>query len=408
MASAPEDVAAHWLLEPGIAFLNHGSFGACPKVVLAAQAALRARLEAQPVRFLARELEARLDAARAELAAFVGAAPKDLAFVPNATAGINAVLRSLRLAAGDELVVTDHEYGATRNAVEYAAARAGARVVVARVPFPLRSPDEVLEHVLAAVGPRARLVVIDHVTSQTGLVLPLERLLGEFDRRGVDVLVDGAHAPGMLPLDVGALGAAYYTGNCHKWVCAPKGAAFLHVREDRQREVRPLSISHGASSPRRDRSRFLLEFDWTGTDDPTAYLCVPEALRFMGSLLPGGWAALRESNRQKVLAGRKVLCAALGVDEPCPAEMLGSLASVPLRDGPATPPASSLYLDPLQDELWERHGIEVPMMPWPAPPRRLLRISAQLYNDPGQYVRLAQALGELLATDPRTSGRSGR
>jgi isopenicillin-N epimerase len=392
-------VRARWTLDPAVTFLNHGSFGACPRPVLEAQARLREQLEREPVRFFVRELESMLDAARAEVAAFVGADPEDLAFVPNATAGVNTVLRSLDLRAGDELCVTDQEYNACRNALEAVAARAGARVVVAAVPFPIASPDQVVEAVLACVGPRTRLALLDHVTSQTGLIFPIERLVAEVQGRGVDVLVDGAHAPGMVPLDLRALGAAYYTGNCHKWICAPKGAAILHVRRDRQAGVRPLAVSHGASSRRADRSRFQVEFDWTGTCDPTAFLCVPEAIRFMGGLLPGGWPALMDHNRRTALAGRALLCEALGCERPSPDAMIGALASLPLPDGDRAPAPSPLYMDPLQDALLERHGVEVPVIPWPAPPRRLLRISAQIYNEPGDYQRLARALGEILPAE---------
>jgi len=394
MASA-EGPRAHWALDPELDFLNHGSFGACPIPVLEAQAALRRRLEAEPVRFLVRELEPLVDAARAELARFVGADPADLAFVPNATYGVNSVLRSLELAPGDELLTTDQEYNASRNALEYVAGRSGAKVVVAHVPFPLSGPGEVTRAILSRASDRTRLLLVDHVTSQTGLVFPVAELVRAFSSRGIDTLVDGAHGPGMVPLDLEALGAAYYTGNCHKWICAPKGAALLHVRRDRQDRIRPLAISHGANSPRTDRSRFQLEFDWTGTHDPTPYLCVPEALRFVGSLLPGGWPEVMAKNRALALSGRRALCEALRIAPPCPESMIGSLASVPLPAGGA-PPGTPLATDPLQDALFFQHRIEVPVAAWPAPPKRVLRISAQLYNAPEQYRRLAAVLPELL------------
>jgi isopenicillin-N epimerase len=391
------DLAAHWPLDPAVTFLNHGSFGACPRVVLEAQRRLQEELEAEPVRFLSRELEARLDAARAALAAFVGADADDLAFVPNATAGANTVLRSLAFAPGDEILVTDHGYNACRNAVEAVAGRSGARAVVATVPFPIEKPDRVVEAVLARVTPRTRLALLDHVTSPTGIIFPIARLVAELAARGVDTLVDGAHAPGMVPLDVTAVGAAYYTGNGHKWLCAPKGAAFLHVRRDRQAAIRPLSISHGANSPRTDRSRFRLEFDWSGTDDPTPYLLVPVALRHLGQLLPGGWPEVMATNRALALDGRRRLAAVLSIPPPSPDEMIGSLASLPLPDGGAPPAATSPRRDPLQDALFERFRIEVPVMVWPAAPRRLVRVSAQLYNAPAHYERLAAALTTLLA-----------
>jgi isopenicillin-N epimerase len=392
------DTGSFWRLDPEVVFLNHGSFGSCPRPVLEFQQSLREQLERQPVRFLVREIEERLDAARAELSRFVGAQPENLVFVTNATTGINTILRSVASQPGDEWLVTSHEYNACRNALNVEAERRGVRVNVAEIPFPLQSSSEVMEAVLGRVTPRTRLALLDHVTSQTGLVLPIERLVRELDVRGVDTLVDGAHAPGMVPLNLDALGAAYYTGNCHKWICAPKSAALLHVRPDRQAQIRPLVISHGANSPRKDRSRFQIEFGWMGTSDPTAILSVPEALRQIAALKPGGWAEVMRTNRELALEGRRLLCEALEMPPPAPDEMIGSLATVPIPDGASSePPHSPLYLDSLQDWLMERHAIEVPVIPWPAPPRRLLRISAQLYNHREQYVKLAAALREAFA-----------
>ena len=394
---APER-AELWPLERGVIFLNHGSFGACPAKVVRHQAALRAEMEAEPVRFLSRELDDRLDAARQALAAFVGADPGDLAFVVNATSGVNAVLRSLTFQPGDELLTTDHAYNACKNTLDFVAGRAGARVVVARVPFPVASPAEVVDAVMARVTPGTRLALLDHVTSPTALVLPIERLIADLAGRGVEVMVDGAHAPGMVPLDLRTLGAAYYSGNCHKWLCAPKGSAFLWVRRDRRPDVRPLTISHGANATRTDRSRFHLEFDWTGTSDPTAWLTVPAAIEYLGSLLPGGWPALMARNRALALEARQLVCTAAATPPPCPDEMVGSLASIVLPDGP---PADIGWRrpDPLQRRLFDGWGIEVPVISWPAAPRRLLRISAQLYNRRDHYARLAEALAKELAAE---------
>ncbi|HTV39063.1 MAG TPA: aminotransferase class V-fold PLP-dependent enzyme [Candidatus Sulfotelmatobacter sp.] len=386
-----------WLLDPEIIFLGHGVFGACPRHVLAVQNEFRERLERRPLQFLAREMESLLDAARQSLAEFIGADADNLVFVPNATAAVNTVLRSLALKPGDELLVTDYAYNACRNALEFAAERAGAKTVVARIPFPFRTEDELIAPVLECVTPRTRLAMIDHVTSQTGVVMPISRLVSELKQRGVDTLVDGAHAPGMAPLDVEKLGAAYYAGNCHKWLCAPKGAGFLHAARDKQESIRPLIISNGANSRRKDRSRFLIEFAWQGTWDPSACLSVPEAIRFIGSLLPGGWPENMVRNRALALAARKVLCAALRIDEPCPDEFIGSLVAIPLPD--AAPDAlARLPLNeyPLQDKLREKYKIEAPIISWPAPPKRVLRISAQLYNSLPQFERLAEAVAEEL------------
>ena len=399
----PSEFAEHWTLDPAIAFLNHGSFGAAPRPVLAAQQAWRDRMEAEPVRFFSYELEPALDLTRAALGAFVAADPNDLAFVPNATAGTNTILRSLRFDPGDELLTTDHAYNAAKNTMEYVAQRDGAYVVIAPVAFPGSSPDSVAEAILDAVTSRTRLAVIDHITSATALVFPVQRLVAELTARGVETLVDGAHAPGQVELDVPSIGATYYTANLHKWVCAPKGSGFIWVRPDHQAAIRPLSISHGANSTRTDRSRFRVEFDWTGTADPSAYLATVDAIRFGEELMPGGWAALRARNRELAVAGRDLLCAALGVDPPAPDEMIGTMASVPLpldaRQGKVQ--GVELYDDPVHDHL-ATLGMQVMVTPWPQRPdggpwRRLIRISAAAYNDLEQFERLAAALPGALA-----------
>lgn len=373
-------------------FLNHGSFGACPKQVLAVQQRLRSQLEQEPLRFFGREWEPLLDNARSKLAAFVGADVQDLVFVPNATTGVNSVLRSLTFSPEDEILTTNHEYNACRNALDFVASRTGARVVVAKIPFPIDSPQQVVAAVIERVSPKTRLALLDHVTSQTGLIFPIQELVKELQQRGVDTLVDGAHAPGMIPLNLEEIGATYYTGNCHKWLCAPKGAAFLYVRRDKQLEIRPLTISHGTNSPRTDKTCFQLEFDWTGTDDPTAYMCVPEAIAFMGSLLPGGWRELMQQNHHLVLQGRQLLCEALEVQPPCPEEMIGSMAIVPLPTMLENRDFMSIH-----DELFDKFGIQVQMIPWQEKPRLLVRISAQIYNTLEQYEYLTKVLKGLLS-----------
>ncbi|WP_199339377.1 aminotransferase class V-fold PLP-dependent enzyme [Nostoc sp. FACHB-892] len=376
-----------WSLDSAVTFLNHGSFGACPKQVLEFQQSLRLQLEQEPLRFFGRDWEPLLDDAKSKLAAFVGVDVQDLVFVPNATTGVNSVLRSLTFSPEDEILTTNHEYNACRNALDFVASRTGARVVVAKIPFPIDSPKQVVAAVIERVSPKTRLALLDHVTSQTGLIFPIQELVKELQQRGVDTLIDGAHAPGMIPLDLREIGATYYTGNCHKWLCAPKGAAFLYVRRDKQSEIRPLTISHGTNSPRTDKTRFQLEFDWTGTDDPTAYMCVPEAIAFMGSLLPGGWTELRQQNHQLVLQGRQLLCEALEVQQPCPEEMIGSMAVVPM---PTT--LENRDFMSIHDELFDKFGIQVQVIPWQEQPRLLVRISAQIYNTLEQYEYLARVL----------------
>ncbi len=384
-----------WLIEESVTFLNHGSFGGCPAPVLEAQDRMRRHLECQPVRFFTQELPGLLAAALEQLSDFLGAGPPNLAFVPNATAGVNTVLRSLDLSPGDELLITDHAYGACRNALEFTARRTGARLVVARIPFPIGSPAEAEEAVLSAASPRTRLALLDHVTSPTALVLPMASMVRALEIRGVDTLVDGAHAPGMIPLNLEELGAAYYTGNCHKWLCAPKGAGFLWVRPDRQRRIRPLSISHGAGVCAGESNRFRLEMDWTGTHDPTPYLTVPEAIHFMGSLLPGKWPALMQRNHTLVLKARTLLARSLGIPLPCPDEMVGSMASLPLPPAKGLAPIWPEDRGPLQRALFNKHNIEVPIITWPVHPAQVIRISAQYYNQIEHFDTLAKVIKEL-------------
>jgi isopenicillin-N epimerase len=385
-----------WRLDPDVTFLNHGSYGACPTPVLDAQRALRDRLEAEPVRFLSGDLPGLLDDARVRVAAFLGADPDGLAFVSNATTGVNTVLQSLRFAPGDELLTDDHEYNATINALRAVAARDGATEVIARIPFPIGEPGEALDAILGSVTKRTRLVLVSHVTSPTALVLPIAELVAELDRRGIDTLVDGAHAPGMVPVDLDTLGAAYWTGNGHKWLCGPKGSAVLWVRADRRERIHPLVVSHGANEQLTNRTRFRAEFDWTGTSDPTAALSLPTAIEWMASSAPGGgWPAVMRANHELVLVARDRIAAALGVASPAPDSMLGSMAALAVPS--ITDDAAAAALG---RALETEDRIQVPVGGWPVraawrgdgPDKVLIRVSAQRYNEPVDYDRLADAL----------------
>ncbi|MCA9563048.1 MAG: aminotransferase class V-fold PLP-dependent enzyme [Myxococcales bacterium] len=385
-----------WSFEDDVLYLNHGSFGACPREVLAQQRIWLEALERQPHDFLLRDMPELWNAMRCAAAEFFGADREGLAFVPNATTGVNAVLRSFPFEPGDEIVVTDHEYNAVRNAVDFVAERAGARVIVVPVPFPLESSEEVVDAVLARVTERTRLVVVDHVTSATGLVMPVEAIIEGLAGSGTDVLVDGAHAPGMLDLNLNELGATYYTGNCHKWLCAPRGAAILYVREDRREQVRPTTISHGANMPTDTISRFHNEFDWPGTFDPTAYLAIKTSIDFFADRFPGAWAGLRQRNRETALEARTILCEALGMQPAAPEDMIGSLVSFPLPAKESPVENSLAVVSPLGDRLWKEHRIELPFFWWPSQPERVFRISVQAYNHLDDYRKLAAVLPELL------------
>jgi isopenicillin-N epimerase len=387
--SAPTGGLKGWLLDPQVVQLNHGSFGATPRPVLEEQDRWRRLMEANPTGFVLEVLEPALDQARTRLCALIGADPADLVFITNATMGVNAVVRSLPFEPGDELLTINHVYNACRNALESAATRSGANVVIADVPFPIQSPDVVIDALLAAVTERTRFVLIDHVTSPTGVVLPIDDIVTPLETRGVTVMVDGAHGPGMVPLDLNRLGASYYAGNCHKWMCSPKGSAFLWARSGRGDSLVPPVISHGWNDPRTDRPRFHLLFDYMGADDPTPHLAVPAAIDFLSSLYPGGLAGTMEHNRSLALAARNLLCEFLGTEHPAPDSMIGSLAAVPIPDSKEE---MSGQADPLGRRLLHDHRIQVPVFPWPRWPQRLLRISAAQYNDLDQYRALIEAL----------------
>ncbi len=413
MTTRPRFDRSPWRLDPDVSFLNHGSFGACPEPVLDAQRAWRDRLESEPVRFLGRELEGLLDNARQEMGAFLRCDPEGIAFVPNATTGVATVLASIRFKPGDELLAGDHEYNATLNALKAAATRDGATVVLVRIPFPITDSARVVEAYLAAVTPRTRFALVSQITSPTALVLPVGNLVKEFARRGIDTLVDGAHAPGMVPVDLGALGAAWWTGNAHKWLCSPKGAAILYARADVRAETKPLVVSHGANDERRNRSRFRLAFDWTGTSDPTPFLALSAAIRFVGGLHPDGWPGLMDANTAMAREGRQRICEALEVELPAPAGMLGAMASIPL---PGVAPTAEATSD-LAASLFAQERIEVPIFPFPVPaalapgalPRTaILRISAQRYNQPEEYAALAEALRSRLRSPAKPRSMIGR
>jgi isopenicillin-N epimerase len=395
----PSPLIEHWTLDPGVIFLNHGSFGATPRAVLEAQTEWRARMERQPVQFLWRELPDLIDTARIELAKFLKADPENLVFVANATSGVNAVVRSLDLQPGDELLTTNHDYNACRNVLAEAAARVGARVVVARVPFPLASEQEVIDAILAAITPRTRLAMIDHITSPTALVFPVAKIIRLLEARGIETLVDGAHAPGAVPLDVEHPRPAYYTGNLHKWVCAPKGAGFLWARPDRQEALRPTVVSHGENTRRVGRSAFHDRFDWPGTLDPTAWLSVPAAIQFGATLFPGGWEEWRDRNRTLAISARALLADRLGLPLPAPNELLAAMATIPLPERLQRVPHVLGRFDFIQNRLLDKHGIEVPIVRWGEPQRRFIRISAQAYNDTADYRTLAEALARMTFKD---------
>jgi len=376
------EVRSLWPLETTVAHLNHGSFGAVATPVLQEQQSWRDRMESNPVRFFTRELTDALDSARAEVAQFLGAGPGSIAFVPNVTTAASTVLADFPLTPDDAVLLTDHSYGAVRIAATRWTQRTGARLDEVHVPLRAEDP-EVVQAVLGAVRGDTRLVVLDQVTSPTARRLPLVDLVPALQERGVAVLVDGAHAPGMLDVDVEAIGADYWVGDLHKWCCAPRGSAVLHAREDRRAGLLPLVASWG------EPAGFPAAFDDTGSNDLTAWLAAPRALRLLESL---GIDRLRQHNIELAVAGQLEVAAALQVDPAdLPRDPAVSMQLVPLPDGLVTDAAGAATL---QARISEEAAVEVAVTTWAG--NGFVRLSAQAYNAPGDYRRLAADLPSLL------------
>lgn len=382
----------HFLLDPDIVFLNHGSYGACPRPVFDAWQGWQREIERNPVLFLGRRSAALLREARTRLAAYLGAQPDDLVFVPNATTGVNVVAHSLHLQAGDEVLTTDLEYGACRAALARACAAAGARLVVAEIPLPL-STDGFVSAMTSAMTPRTRLVMMSHITSPTALRLPIEPVLQFARQRGIPSLIDGAHAPGQLALALDTLGADYYTGNCHKWMCAPKGTAFLHARADRQDGLYAVVTSwgdlagHGPTPWDGFIGSSLLErrLQWQGTRDLSGFLAVPSAIDFLSE---HDWAARGADCHTRAMALMHRVSRRTGLAPIADDTCFGQMAPLPVPHQDAAA---------LRAWLYDRHHIEVPVTQHITAQgaRTFVRVSVQPYTTDADLQALESALDQL-------------
>lgn len=378
------DLKSEWLLDPQVAFLNHGSFGAVPKCVFVEQTRWRLRIESEPVELLGRRAASLLEQARKPIGDWLGVEASDFGFVTNATEGINAVLQSITLRPQDELLTTTHVYHAVRQAMKHAARRAGAGYREIEIPLPVHSAEQIADLVLSGLTSATRLLVVDHITSPTAIIFPIERIAAECVQRGVDVLIDGAHAPGMVPLNVPATGATYYAGNLHKWACAPKGSGFIWARPDRQSAIHPLVVSHYLGEG------FAREFGWQGTRDMSGWLSVPRAIQFMSEF---GWETIMAHNHAMAAWMQQMLCEAWDVEpiSPIDGTMIGSMATVPLPGALGELTESAAVA--VQQKLYDEHRIEAPFMRWGG--RTYVRPCSQVYNVPANYERLSAAVKQI-------------
>jgi len=379
------DIRSRFMLRPDIAFLNHGSFGAVLRETFDHQTEWRRKLEAEPIELIGRRWPELIAQAKAPIAEFLHMQPSDFGLVTNATEGVNAILQSLRFAPGDELLTTTHVYNAVRMSMRRVAEQSGATYREVDVATSLRSAGEITTAVMNAVTESTKLLVIDHVTSPTALVFPVEQIAARCAGRGVDVLIDGAHAPGMLDLNVPATGAAYYAGNLHKWCCAPKGSGFLWVRPDRQAGIHPCVVSHNFDKSLAD------EFEWQGTRDGSAWFTIPQTLKAMSEI---GWERIRAYNRALTLWAHQMLADRWNVEplSPLDGQLLGSMATLPLPG--RLERIGEVEMKALQSALYHEDQIEAPLFMWQGACH--LRVCGQMYNIQQDYARLADAIDRRL------------
>lgn len=385
----PNSNISKWALRRDVVHMDHGSSGACPISVLEHQNALRWDLDRGSPEFFLSHWSPRHRASKEALARFVHADYDELLLTPGSTLGLNIVTQSQVFQPGDELLTTNHAYKSVLLLLQHVAKRNGARLVVAEVPFPVASPDKILQGILACVTERTRFAIIDHITSRSGLVFPIKRIVKELADRGIDTLVDGAHGPGQVAVNLHELGAAYYTSSCHKWMCAPRGVGFMYTRRDRIHRLKPLIIARSGHWRDGDEGAYTwLEhnFEWSGCHDPSGVHSMPKIIEFLETALPGGHAAMVQRNHDLAVEARKRVLEILGIEVPCPDDMIANMAVFPLPDSVL---ADTPGILPLCQTLWEKHRAEIQCYHWPAYPKRIFRFSVQLHNSLEQYIWLA-------------------
>ncbi len=387
----PSALATHWSMNPNIVYLNHGSFGGTPTYVTNSQRALQTEMEYEAIEYFIDKLPTYLNTSKLALANFVGTDANNIVYTQNTTTGINCILSSMPSQVGDEWLTTNQSYGACVHALKQYAYQKGCTVVTAQIPYPVQNDVEIVAAFEAAITPKTKVALVDYITSATALILPIKKIITLLQSKGIKVVVDAAHAPGMVNFSIDELQPNYFVANCHKWICSPKGSAFMYVAPQHQDDVKPLVISHYNDTAEGTAAHWSNQFMWDGTHDYSTYITVKTALEYMPTLIEGGWAAIKNHNHNLVLTAAHTIANALQVQLPTTDAMVGSIVNIPMPNGKK--PKHSFHSNTeLKNILFEKYKIEVPIFMYPHAPQQWLRLSAQLYNSMEQYNYLLACL----------------
>lgn len=381
-----------WCLDKNTVFLNHGSFGACPVYLLDMQNQYRHLMESQPLKFFVRDSEQMLYNTKIKLCEFIGANSDDIVFVDNATTGVNIVLKSYPFKSGDRILITEQIYPACRNVVIKIAE--GKKLFIDEVVFPkkISSEEDIIVEIIKHIRPDTSFALIDHVSSLPGIIFPVKQIIELLKEKEIPVMIDGAHAPGMIPLNINNLNPDFYTGNCHKWMCTPKGSAFLVVRKEMQGIIKPLITSRRFGEIETTFSEFQYDFSWQGTKDISTFLTISDSIDYFEKIYPGGWRNMMEANHKLVYEAGQKICREFDIEPGYPESMVGSIFGIPFFEE-----SNYLYgklnkMSELQEKLFSEYNIEVIVSFFPKAPQRILRISSQIYNSIEQYQYLIDCI----------------